>query len=109
MVPAYNSAVTEQGASATFGASSPLKNFGMAHHQQENAGTQTKEGEDVEKKTRRIASKLHIMASKKQLDPAVRGNVIYNLECIPSLFAALSFPVCRMYRTMKLVLLSNFS
>jgi hypothetical protein len=50
-----------------------LKNFGVAHHQQENAGTQIKEGEDLEKKTRRIASKLHIMASKKQLDPAVRG------------------------------------
>ncbi|KAL4548670.1 hypothetical protein Ndes2526B_g01227 [Nannochloris sp. 'desiccata'] len=69
-IPSYISAVPHQSASASFEASSPLKSCGVAQHQQENVSTQIGEGEDFEKKTRRIASKLHIMASKKQLNPA---------------------------------------
>lgn len=77
-IPEFISAITTQAARASnlpasLEASSPLKKSAASQQQQENSGPQTSgEEDDIAKKTRRIASKLHIMASKKQLDPAVR-------------------------------------
>ena len=78
-IPEFIPAISTQPACASnlpasLEASSPLKKSAASQQQQENSGPQTsgEEDDDIAKKTRRIASKLHIMASKKQLDPAVR-------------------------------------
>jgi hypothetical protein len=57
--------------------SSPLEKYGVVTQSQENAAPQINIEDDIEKKTRRIASKLHIMASKKQLDPVVRSSFMF--------------------------------
>jgi hypothetical protein len=91
-----------------------MEKYGVTEQQQENIVPQISDFGDIQKKTRRIASKLHILASKKQLDPAVRIFSPKILNICFFLRASLSFyliilPFCRESLTMRPELLSIFS
>jgi hypothetical protein len=92
----------------SFEGSVRLKQYGPAPQQQQQQEIDT--DTDIDENTRRIASKLHIMASRKQLDPAVRGiHFIFGFSRALYFYLAMFSFLCRKYLMMKLVLLSNFS